>query len=129
MKIKPSPRPFRYDLGPRGETMACRYLKDNGFKIRERNYRCAIGEMDLIAEKAGRIHFVEVKTRDSVRFGKPEEAVDKKKQTKLCRVAAWYLKKTGSTDQSVSIDVISISLNQGSSEIRFIPNAVELRDE
>ena len=64
-------------LGQQGEQIAVQYLKAHGYKILERNYRCRVGEVDIIAEDQGDLVFVEVKARSSKVFGNPAEAVTK----------------------------------------------------
>ncbi|WP_408643039.1 YraN family protein [Thermosinus carboxydivorans] len=70
-------------MGKMGENAAADYLARNGYKILMRNYRCRIGEIDIVAERQGTIVFVEVKTRSSEKFGFPAEAVNYRKQQKL----------------------------------------------
>jgi len=70
-------------LGQRGEEAACRYLKKQGYNIVARNYRCRSGEIDVIAIIENQIVFVEVKTRHSLHFGSPAEAVSKEKMRHL----------------------------------------------
>lgn len=79
------------EVGRLGEDLACRLLWHKGFRILERNYRGGRGEIDIIAEKAGRIRFIEVKTRTSTTFGPPEERVDAKKRQLVREAAAAYL--------------------------------------
>ena len=62
------------ELGNFGENYVSNYLKNLGFNIIDRNYHTKYGEIDIIASKDGKIHFVEVKTRKSLLFGTPEEA-------------------------------------------------------
>ena len=65
----------RRKIGILGEQIACSYLKNEGYTIIERNFRCKIGEIDIIAWKNNEIIFIEVKTRSSNYFGKPAESV------------------------------------------------------
>ena len=130
MKLKPNPQPFRYSLGDRGEVAACAYLKKQGYEILEKNYRCKIGEIDLIVQKEGRVIFVEIKTRSSDHFGKPEESVHAAKQQKVIRLAQWYLKSHKNFASSpVGFDVVAVTWNPDETpEIRHIPNAFTLPD-
>lgn len=77
-------------LGAKGEARARGYLKENGYKILEKNYKNPFGEIDIIAEKDGVIAFIEVKTRLSDKFGAPSEAVGKTRQTKYIMGAKSY---------------------------------------
>lgn len=85
----------RLALGAYGEEVAAAYLCEQGYTLIERNFRCPLGEIDIIAKKRLDLVFVEVKTRRSTLFGLPQEAVGAHKQRQLMRAAQWYLKKTG----------------------------------
>ena len=78
-------------LGKWGEDSAALYLVQKGFEILHRNWRHSHYEIDIIAQKNGVLHFVEVKLRTSARFGPPEEAVDKKKFNRLLTAADEFL--------------------------------------
>ena len=95
-------------LGERGEALAARYLKRHGFKIVSRRDRSRIGELDLVAVEGRTIVFVEVKTRRSVRKGRPTEAIDHAKQCQLTRAALTFLKSHGLLDEQARFDVIAI---------------------
>ncbi|MGM7665637.1 YraN family protein [Microbacterium sp. A93] len=78
------------DLGRAGEDRAAQHLTERGYQILDRNWRCAQGEIDIIAEREGVLCVVEVKTRRSLDFGHPFEAVDDRKRERLWRLAyAW----------------------------------------
>lgn len=78
------------ERGRAGEDRAARYLEGVGYTILDRNWRCPIGEIDLVATRDGDIVVVEVKTRRSESFGHPFEAVDARKRTRLWRLSsAW----------------------------------------
>ena len=111
MKFSPVKRPFNLSLGQRGEMLGWKYLLDNGYKIIEKNFRCKLGEIDVIAEKNSRIVFIEIKTRASKRFGLPQEAVTRIKQEKLIQLAEWYLKQKNLRDPWVSFEVLAISIS------------------
>ncbi|HUT22960.1 MAG TPA: YraN family protein [Sumerlaeia bacterium] len=82
----------RHEVGRRGEDLACRFLWRHAFRILERNYQGSRGEIDIVAEKKGCIHFVEVKTRTTDSLGRPEERVDAKKREILRETARIYLR-------------------------------------
>jgi len=129
VKLSPNPRPFRFSLGERGEVVAREFLIKHGYEILEKNYRCVLGEIDVVAKRKGRIVFVEIKTRSGKRFGVPEEAVDTKKQDKILKLAAWYLKEKKMTGSPVSLDVVAVTWIEGAPpEIRLIEDAFEKRD-
>jgi len=98
-------------LGKCGEQMAADYLKNNGYKIMAKNYRTREGEIDLICQKNSIIHFIEVKTRTSQKFGWPEEAVTDQKMEKIIATAEAYLMEN-QIDSEWQIDIISILLNK-----------------
>ena len=125
MKLSPRPGPFRLSLGDRGEMAAWTFLIKQGYKIKEKNYRCKLGELDVVAEKAGRLVFVEIKTRsEGSGFGRPEESVQVAKQRKLLKLAAWYLKEKKKWGTPVSFDVLAVTWKQAKGpEFRLIPNA------
>ncbi len=83
-------------------------MKRSGYKILEVNYRTKLGEIDIIARDKGAICFVEVKSRSSLAFGSPKEALDTRKQRKISQVALIYLKSKDSFDVSCRFDVLSI---------------------
>ena len=72
-------------LGNAGEELAVRWLTDHGFHVVARNLRTSYGELDVIAEKNGHVHVVEVKTRRGIAYGSPLEAIDRRKQEHLRR--------------------------------------------
>lgn len=108
MKFSPKKTPFRVSLGTRGEMLACDYLCKQGYQILEKNFRCKLGEIDIVAEKTGRLRFIEIKTRSGAGFGRPEEAVHPQKQKKLTKLAMWYLKEKRLSDTSISFDVLAV---------------------
>ena len=101
---------------------AAAYLKENGYQILERNFRCRLGEIDLIARDGSCLVFIEVKYRSSLKDGAPLEAVDRRKQKKIIRVAEYYLcMHPEKTELPCRFDVIGIE----EGEIRLIQNAFE----
>ena len=129
MKLSPRKEPFDLPLGRRGEMIAWNYLIKQGYKILEKNFRCPIGEIDVIAEKNKRIIFVEIKTRMDDGFGRPEEAVHEAKQKKLTQVAAYYLKQKRKSGTSSGFDVLAILWRvSGEPQIRLIEDAFTLDD-
>lgn len=99
---------LRLLLGDRGERAAIRFLKQQGFRILERQHRNTFGEIDVIALDGSCVVFVEVKTRTTAQQGQPFEAVDRQKQQRLTRAALGWLKKHRRLQQSARFDVVSI---------------------
>ena len=99
-------------LGRRGEDLAHRYLRAQGFTIVARNYRLASGdaEADLIAWEGDTLVFVEVKTRESANFGPPERAIGEEKHRHLMRIAREYTRKTRTPWSRIRFDVVSVVL-------------------
>ena len=101
------------DLGQQGERWAQRYLKRQGCRILATRSRELGGELDLVVLDRRTIVFVEVKTRRSGRAGLPAEAVDRRKQVRLARLALVYLKRHRLLGHPARFDVIAIVWPQG----------------
>jgi putative endonuclease len=104
----PSPPDRRRELGAYGEQLAARYLQDRGLQVLDRNWRCAHGEVDLVARDGDCLVFCEVKTRRTDRFGAPVEAVTWHKAARLRRLAAAWLQEHEVRGGRVRIDVIGV---------------------
>lgn len=98
----------RHEIGTRGEAAAAAYLERIGLTVIERNWRCARGEVDIIALDGDTIVLCEVKTRTTVSRGTPEDAVSPAKQQKIIRSAETYLLTSGAAPCPVRFDVIAI---------------------
>ncbi len=105
-------------LGKAGERKACAYLKKQGYKILERNFKNPFGEVDIIAEKDGDVVFVEVKTRLSDSYGQPSEAVTRARIKKYIDGANYYFSGRRQ-DCIIRFDIIEILRG----EINHIENA------
>ena len=116
----------RQKFGKRSENLAVWYLKKIGYKIIEQNYRTPLGEIDIIAKEKKTIVFVEVKSRQSIRYGNPKWAVTPKKQRKISMVALQYLKSIRQTDAKARFDVVAITSNRDEPQIEIVKNAFEL---
>ncbi len=117
----------RQGLGRTGERLASEELTRQGYTIIERNFRCRHGEIDLIAEDATDLIFIEVKTRRGNAYGLPEEAVTPRKQQKLIQVATYYLDLHACFERSWRIDVVAVQLSASGrfEEIRIHQYAVQ----
>ncbi|NLY83522.1 MAG: YraN family protein [Acholeplasmataceae bacterium] len=107
-------------LGKQGEDAAADYLKSKGYKILCRNYRCRIGEIDIIASKTSELFFVEVKTRRSLTYGNPADAVTRQKQGKIRTTALQFLQEQNCAFKSINFDVIEIFVNGDKMQINHI---------
>ncbi len=97
-----------------------------GYDILERNYRCRHGEIDLVAEHAQDLVFVEVKTRRGTAYGLPEEAVNLRKQRKIVEVAHHYIGLHACSERSWRVDVVAVQLSRSGKleEIRIYQHAI-----
>lgn len=113
------------NVGKLGENIAVKYLENLKYKIIERNYSCRQGEIDIIVYDvlSKEIVFIEVKTRTSLSYGTPKEAVNKIKQIHIKKVAKYYIYNYGINDISCRFDVIEIYLVNNSYKINHIKQA------
>ncbi len=116
----------RQQYGEAGEALAARMLRKRGYNIIETNYRTQLGEIDIIARDGDTIVFVEVKARQTGRFGAPKWAVTPRKQRKISMVALYYLKTTGQSQAKARFDVVSIRSTPLRPEVEIIRNAFDL---
>jgi len=116
----------RKALGEMGERWAREYVERNGYIIRETNFRCREGEIDIIAEHEGCLVFVEVRTKTGSAFGTPEESVTAAKQERLVAVAMSYLQTHDSLPSEWRIDVVAVEVGPKGRVVRteLIRNAV-----
>jgi putative endonuclease len=96
-------------LGSLGERFAEAVLFSEGWHIRERNYSCVLGEIDLIIERGLELCFVEVKTRMNARMCRPAEAVDRRKQRRIRAAAQWYMTENRIPDKRVRFMVFEVT--------------------
>ena len=117
----------RQEVGKLGEKEARKFLKKRGYRIRETNFRCPHGEIDIIAQKKDCLVFVEVRTRSSLDFGTPEESITKVKKEKLITLALTYTSTHQNLPPLCRIDVVAIELDEKrqTRRIELIENAVE----
>jgi putative endonuclease len=116
----------RRETGNRGEKAARDYIRKRGYRIRETNYRCGRGEIDIIAEQGDCLVFIEVRTKTSLQFGSPEESITSIKQARLRRLAVRYLQQLEKLPREWRIDVVAVELDgKGkTTRIDLIENAV-----
>ncbi len=94
--------------GDAGEILAAKFLHKKGFQIVERNYKNKLGEIDIIAIDKGVLIFIEVKSRTTLQFGRPYEAVDFRKQQKIRRIAELYLVTKHKYYSDCRFDIIEV---------------------
>ena len=113
-------------LGRAGEDAAVSFLKGRGYRILKRNFKCRLGEVDIIARDGETYCFVEVKTRNSDKFGLPQEAVSNSKQRQISKAALAYLKDNNLLNEKARFDVVSILFSDKEPKPDLIKNAFEL---
>ena len=116
----------RRDTGILGEKLAKDFLRKQGYHIKEINYRCPHGEIDIIAKHKDYLVFIEVRTKRSTEFGSPEESITPVKKERLKATAYHYRQTYDNLPPLWRIDVVAIELNQRGkpSRIELIENAV-----
>jgi putative endonuclease len=95
-------------VGQDWERLAEKHLKNAGYRIRDRNVRMKVGEIDIIAEEKGVLCFIEVKGRSGTGFGLPAEAVTLEKQRRIYRAAEIYLQRERLGESICRFDIVSI---------------------
>lgn len=118
----------RHDKGKKGEILAAEYLEQHGLKMVAQNFRCPLGEIDLIGRDGKTIVFIEVKSRSTTSYGLPQDAVTRSKQRRLTHLARWYLKRHGLEREPARFDVVAIIWGDGAPELTWIVNAFEASD-
>ena len=114
---------FNKDIGAFGEDISENYLKNLGYRILDKNFRCKCGEIDLIAFNKGYVCFIEVKTRYGTNFGIPAESVTTSKQHKIYKTAQVYILRKNIIDSNFRFDVMEILLNSDNND--FLVNHIE----
>lgn len=115
----------RINIGKQGETLAEDYLRQQNYKIVEKNFRCKLGEIDIIAKDRHLVVFVEVRTKTSDAYGPAYNTVTYSKRKQVKRVALYYISKHNLVNTQFRFDVIGIILNPqtGHHHIDHIQNA------
>lgn len=112
------------EIGTQYEDAAGIYLKNRGFSVKECNFRCKQGEIDIIGYDKEYLVFVEVKYRSSKNQGTPEDAVTLTKQKRICRTADYYRLCHGySDDKPIRYDVVAVIGRENAEEFKWYKNA------
>jgi putative endonuclease len=119
-------RMWNQQIGKKGESLAARYLEQQGVEILDQNYRTEYGEIDLIGLDQGEIVFFEVKTRTTEKFGVPELAITPKKLERMAQCAEIYMQENG-LDLNMRMDIIAIlmQVKKTTPTIEWIKNVTE----
>ena len=117
----------RQEVGRLGEKLAQRFLKRRGYRVRETNFHCRGGEIDVVAQQRDCLVFIEVRTKSSLDFGTPEESITRAKKEKLIASALTYIDTHQNLPPSWRIDVVAIEIDyKGKAKrIEIIENAIE----
>ncbi|MGE5107008.1 MAG: YraN family protein [Sphingobacteriales bacterium] len=113
--------------GQNGEKLALQYFAGNGYIILYTNWRHSHYEIDIIAQKNDKLHFIEVKTRSNKKFGNPEESVGRKKMQNLMKAGVEFLYQNPGW-KKVQYDVLSINFNENQATEYFLIEDVYLYD-
>ena len=118
------PRSARALLGVVGEAAAADRYRSRGFEVIASNWRCAVGEIDVIVRRADLLVFCEVKTRRGASFGGGYESVTVHKQRKLRQLAQLYLRASGERPVSIRFDVASVTMSaEGRVDVELFEDA------
>lgn len=112
----------RRRLGIEGENIAAGYLQSKGYRIVERNFRCRLGEIDMIARYKNYLVFVEVRAKSGPGYGMPQESITPRKMEKLRRLALFYLARRPLGELNVRFDVVAVDF-AGEPKVTHIENA------
>lgn len=119
---------YNKSIGFYGEDLSSKFLEDEGYLILDRNFRCSFGEIDIIAIKNDIISFIEVKSRFSNSFGNPKESVTCFKQSRIIKVAKYYLHIKKLYNYYIRFDVIEVNfhIDKTKYELNFLKDAFRL---
>jgi putative endonuclease len=117
-------------FGTRSERAAARFLRRLGYRILARNFRCELGEIDLVALDGDCIVFVEVRSTEHADLTRPAASVDVNKQRRLTRLALYFLKQKRLLNYAARFDVLAIGwpAERGEPTMAHYPNAFEATD-
>ncbi len=116
----------RIKTGRQGEDVAAGYLVQAGYEILARNWRCPLGELDIVAREGDTLVFVEVRSRRTAGFGAPEESVGFVKQQKLSRLAAYYLNRHGLSNIPARFDVAAVKILPSGPQVELFRDAFDV---
>jgi putative endonuclease len=102
----------RDEVAKLGEELACKFLTKRGYRIRERNFHCRAGEIDIVAQQKDYLVFVEVRTKSNLDFGSPEESITQRKKKKLVALALAYINAHEGLPPLWRIDVVAVEVDQ-----------------
>jgi putative endonuclease len=117
------PKDPRRRFGDRGEELAAAFFEAKGFMVVARNWSCRLGEIDLVLERAGKLHFVEIKTRRTDTYGYPEEAITRTKLEHLRRAIEEFLRAHPGAPEDYQADALALALIPGQApQFHYVEN-------
>jgi putative endonuclease len=110
----------KQSVGAAGEELAAAHLREAGYDILAVNYRCPLGEIDIVALHEDTVVFIEVKSRTNLNFGHPQEGLTPSKCRKLTQLAEYYLKEKNLPERKCRFDVVAILLERKNKKLKSI---------
>jgi putative endonuclease len=115
----------RRSVGDEAEDRVAAWLEQQGYRIRDRNWTCRYGELDVVAERGEYLCFVEVRMRSTGTWGDPSATVSFAKQRKVVRAALHYLKVYPAPERAIRFDVVSVTGRGDAAKLEHIPAAFD----
>ncbi len=117
---------IRKQLGNDAESIAQHYLEQKGYRLVQANFQCRMGEVDLIMQKGNLLVFVEVRSRSSQTYGTPVETVNRTKQEKIRKTAAYFLYRNPKFETCYCrFDVVSVLWKNGTAKVSWLEDAFQ----
>lgn len=115
---------YSQEMGKKAEDQACHFLRQHGLQLITRNYRCRVGEIDLIMQDKEVLCFIEVRFRQQHGFGSGAESVTRSKQNKLIKAAYYYLQQEKLLEKvACRFDVVAVTSQASATPVEWIKNA------
>jgi len=124
-----TPNEQRRALGQRGERLARRFLAEQGYTIRQANVRFPVGEIDVVAQEAEVLCFIEIRSASSSRWGGALASITDRKRRRLIRAARWYLARLSELPPETRFDVVAIDWGTGAQHTIELIRAAFTADE
>ena len=115
----------RHELGRKGEAVAAKYYRQQGYALLDHNFRTRYGELDLVLYRDGVMVIAEVKTRSRMGLVAPRESVDRRKRQRLIWAAQIYLQNSPYRESAVRFDVVEVIPQGNAWQVRSNPNAFD----
>ena len=113
-----------YELGKKGERLACHYLIKKGYILLDLNFKCKLGEIDIVAKKNDTVYFFEVKTRSDLLYGEPIDFIGKRQLGHLVKAIDYYRIKNSLEGIGLQIDAIELLVKDEKWYIRHTEDMV-----